>query len=105
MIRAQILDLRWTEAITNEYSDVAPLAGLVRSVSAPENNESQEGDMVPVDEADIYLHRGQDQEWSYGPTLCCASPVIRYAMKEVVQDYADSEERSEYASLTDVDEY
>lgn len=41
-----------------------------------------------------------------GPKLLPATPIMRYAMREVVRDYiVDEDTVSEYASLSDVNEY
>lgn len=40
-----------------------------------------------------------------GPKLLPITPIMRYAMREVVQEYEDDQSVSEYASLSDVDEY
>ena len=41
-----------------------------------------------------------------GPKLLPATPIMRYAMREVVRDYVvDEDTASEYASLSDVNEY
>ncbi|KAF9523784.1 hypothetical protein CPB83DRAFT_862279 [Crepidotus variabilis] len=40
-----------------------------------------------------------------GPKLVPITPIMRYAMREVVQEYEDDQSVSEYASLSDVDEY
>ncbi|KAL0946076.1 hypothetical protein HGRIS_012348 [Hohenbuehelia grisea] len=40
-----------------------------------------------------------------GPKLVPTTPLMRYAMREVVAEYEEQESNSEYASLSDVDEY
>jgi hypothetical protein len=40
-----------------------------------------------------------------GPKLVPTTPVMRFAMRDVVQEYEDDQSMSEYASLSDVDEY
>ena len=40
-----------------------------------------------------------------GPKLLPATPIMRYAMREVVRDYLEEDTVSEYASLSDVNEY
>ena len=40
-----------------------------------------------------------------GPKLVPMTPIMRYAMRDVVQEYEDDQSISEYASLSDVDEY
>ena len=40
-----------------------------------------------------------------GPKLVPLTPIMKYAMREVVQEYEDDGSASEYASLSDVDEY
>ena len=40
-----------------------------------------------------------------GPKLVPTTPIMRYAMRDVVHEYEDDQSVSEYASLSDVDEY
>jgi len=40
-----------------------------------------------------------------GPKLLPATPIMRYAMREVVHVYLEEDTVSEYASLSDVNEY
>jgi hypothetical protein len=40
-----------------------------------------------------------------GPKLVPTTPIMRFAMRDVVQEYEDDQSVSEYASLSDVDEY
>lgn len=40
-----------------------------------------------------------------GPKLVPTTPIMRFAMRDVVQEYEDDQSMSEYASLSDVDEY
>jgi hypothetical protein len=40
-----------------------------------------------------------------GPKLIAISPIMWYAMGEVIEEYEDDQSVSEYASLPDVDEY
>ncbi|KAI0643861.1 hypothetical protein C8Q79DRAFT_914959 [Trametes meyenii] len=50
----------------------------------------------------------EEEEEVLGPKLVPITPIMRYAMREVVQEYYDDDEdgtASEYASLSDVQEY
>lgn len=47
----------------------------------------------------------EDEEEVIGPKLFPVSPIMRYAMREVIKEYEDDRSVSEYASLSDVDEY
>ena len=40
-----------------------------------------------------------------GSKLVPTTPIMRYAMRDVVQEYEDDQSISQYASLSDVDEY
>ena len=40
-----------------------------------------------------------------GPKLVPTTPIMRYAMRDVVHEYEDDQSVSEYASLSDVDDY
>jgi len=57
-----------------------------------------------------YHHEEVEEDYGddgfIGPKLLPATPIMRYAMREVVRDYVvDEETASEYASLSDVNEY
>jgi len=67
-------------------------------------------DMVPVSDG-VDMGMGHDMD-AYeevveivGPKLVPTTPIMRYAMRDVVQEYEDDQSVSEYASLSDVDEY
>ncbi|TFK87298.1 hypothetical protein K466DRAFT_491135 [Polyporus arcularius HHB13444] len=74
-----------------------------------------EEDMVPMsDEEVLRAHErlmdgpplgGDEEEEVLGPKLVPISPIMRYAMQEVVQEYYADDDRSEseYASLSDAD--
>ncbi|OSC99671.1 hypothetical protein PYCCODRAFT_1446641 [Trametes coccinea BRFM310] len=80
-----------------------------------------EEDMVPMtDEEVLRAHErlmdgpplsgppAEEDEEVLGPKLVPISPIMRYAMREVVQEYYDDDDdrtASEYASLSDVQEY
>ncbi|KAI0357825.1 hypothetical protein OH77DRAFT_1398212 [Trametes cingulata] len=80
-----------------------------------------EEDMVPMsDEEVIRAHErlmdgpplagpgDEEEEEVLGPKLVPITPIMRYAMREVVQEYYDDDDdrtASEYASLSDVQEY
>lgn len=67
-----------------------------------------EDDIVPVTEADMgRMHSDVFEEVMevVGPKLVPTTPVMRFAMRDVVHEYEDDQSVSEYASLSDVDEY
>ncbi|PCH33251.1 hypothetical protein WOLCODRAFT_61294 [Wolfiporia cocos MD-104 SS10] len=77
---------------------------------------SEEGEMVPMSEEDFLrdhagMADGQGPEELeddvVGPKLVPITPIMRYAMREVVQEYYDDDDQtvSEYASLSEVEEY
>ena len=71
--------------------------------------------MMPVSEAEMGgLGFGSRLQSAYyedpvgevlGPKLIPTTPIMRYAMRDVVEEYEDNRSVSEYASLSDVDEY
>ena len=127
MVKGRVLDLRWTETVTREAgeemrarstamptpivsgtapavvgigistegSNISPVLGLPPPIDDEE--------MVPVNEGmgDIY---GEVME-VVGPKLVPITPIMRFAMRDVVQEYEDDHSISEYASLSEVDEY
>jgi hypothetical protein len=125
MVRGRILDLRWTEPVTKEGmelpegatpSPITPGAGagaasrrasigvhLAASGSGTAIMESVDGDMIPISEREAGML--PDDEEIFGPKIVPATPILRYAMREVVAEYEDERSVSEYASLADVDEY
>lgn len=129
MVKGRVLDLRWTETITREAGDEmrvrstampTPIPLQPRDSSNAGIGISTEGshtppvlgppppideeDMIPVIEGthgDIY----EEVMEVVGPKLVPVSPIMRFAMRDVVQEYEDDQSISEYASLSDVDEY
>ena len=122
MVKGRVLDLRWTKTVTNE----SPVGGLMtRPASAfhPGGNSSatavspvaatsEEGDMEAVSEQEQEYYLGQQRgEWVdhaeefVGPKLVSTTPIMRFAMGEVVAEYEDVGTDSDYASLSDVSEY
>ncbi|KAG9226736.1 hypothetical protein CCMSSC00406_0008436 [Pleurotus cornucopiae] len=47
----------------------------------------------------------EEEDFVVGPRLVPITPIMRFAMREVVAEYEDTQSVSEYASLSDVDEY
>jgi hypothetical protein len=122
IVKGRVLDLRWTEIVTKEVFEVEeprervtvpPPMGPRISVAAIDGLMAEEGDMVPVTpvspDAPQTLAEDMAPEYSesdvVGPKLVATTPIMRYAMREVVREYEDEQSTSEYASLTDVDEY
>ncbi|KAI0767247.1 hypothetical protein C8Q74DRAFT_1370068 [Fomes fomentarius] len=150
MVKGRILDLRWTEPVSKEFSDPFRMSMRVResirmqlgggeggpsgsttgletgtegirggqgiqSIGA-EGAYGSEEDMVPMTDEEVLqgherlmggLQFGDEdeQEEVLGPKLVPISPIMRYAMQEVVQEYYADDDRteSEYASLSDAD--
>lgn len=78
---------------------------------APQATPIEEEDMVPVSPTDMMSPHGLvgdelvAEEEVVGPKLVPTTPIMRFAMREVVAEYEDEQSTSEYASLSDVDEY
>ncbi|KAF9049277.1 hypothetical protein BDZ89DRAFT_1006617 [Hymenopellis radicata] len=122
MVKGRVLDLRWTEPVTNENhvdgrmtrptSTYHPAANSdVTAVNSPPAAVSEEGDMEAISEQEQEYYLNHHHEWEdddlevVGPKLVPTTPIMRFAMAEVVAEYEDAGTESEYASLTDVDEY
>ena len=83
----------------------------VELVAQPSSSE----DMVPVSEQELgpgdgvppYAQRDMYEEAMeiVGPKLVPMTPIMRYAMRDVVQEYEDDQTASEYASMASFDEY
>ena len=89
-----------TGIISSESSNIN-----ISPVLGPPPPIDDEEMMVPVNEGilggDIY----EEVMEVVGPKLVPITPIMRFAMRDVVQEYEDDQSISEYASLTDVDEY
>ncbi|KAF8352054.1 hypothetical protein F5887DRAFT_11187 [Amanita rubescens] len=88
----------------------------VDHLGAPPNDPSpvpipgaeDDEEMIAVPEHEIGAPYYDDEEELLevvGPKLVPITPIMRYAMKEVVQEYEDDGSVSEYASVIDPDEY
>lgn len=70
--------------------------------------EVDDEEMIAVPEHEIGVPDYEEEEEMLevvGPKLVPITPIMRYAMKEVVQEYEDDGSVSEYASVIDPDEY
>lgn len=102
MVRAKLLELRWVDTVTAEWN--------------LESTHIQ--DSVLESEADK-TSRADKHANTIGPKLSVSTPIMRYAMREVLKEYEVPREsdpqhrvsamlgddRSDYASLSDIDEY
>lgn len=109
MVKGRVLDLRWTEPVSKEGNSVRrvsrPIATIPRTMVDPLAPVAMvpEEQILPVDEDED--DEDDQDDLVVGPKLVPATPIMRYAMREVVQEYEDEQSVSEYASLSDVDEY
>lgn len=135
MVKGRVLDLRWTETVTKEIlgedtsrgnSSVLPNAGVAGMspvaggssvglqagylpLDPPPPIDDDDG-MEPFSETDVTRMHQPPNVYEeimevVGPKLVPTTPIMRFAMREVVQEYEDDQSVSEYASLSDVDEY
>lgn len=128
MVKGRVLDLHWTDVVgVKDTSDqptvrepVSPVPLTTRMMSNSSYaggasgtvgiESSEDGDMVMVNPVNAstrdlaQIDEGDEQE-IVGPRLVPITPIMRYAMREVVQEYEDVRTVSEYASLNDPDEY
>ncbi|KAG8216053.1 hypothetical protein J3R82DRAFT_8053 [Butyriboletus roseoflavus] len=126
MIKGKVLNLHWTEPVGREVeipvisATVTPVPMTHRVLSNSSYagggsatvgmESSEEGDMVMVNPVNLSMRDlGQinecDEHEVIGPKLTPLTPIMRFAMREVVQEYEDVRTVSEYASLNDPDEY
>lgn len=112
MVKSRVLDLRWTEVVkTSEDDGWVNVSGRIprsaRQSGTVVGTTEAESSMAPVSEGVGMAHEDEDEEDEevVGPKLVPITPIVRFAMKEVVQEYEDVQSVSEYASLSDVDEY
>ncbi|KAJ7625098.1 hypothetical protein DFH06DRAFT_1008378 [Mycena polygramma] len=111
MVKGRVLDLRWTEPVTDEHGDehdARPAAHLQATSSgtavgdAASATNSEMSDMVPVSEREL---QGREE---YVEVIGCKlvpTPIMKFAMREVVLEYEDQQSVSDYVSLSEVDEY
>ncbi|KAL1742195.1 hypothetical protein HDZ31DRAFT_66205 [Schizophyllum fasciatum] len=122
MVRARVLDIRWTDpvadeaaperpAVTEEWlrrqmarsSDTAVGGGASQHMSGvqvqEDGEDGEEEEMQPLNELEAELAP------VVGPKCVPVTPIMRYAMAEVVAEYEDTQSVSDYVSLSDVDEY
>ena len=107
MVKGRVLDLRWSELVKASPEDEAGwvnVGGTPRSriTGRSVNATTEEGDISAFSEGRPAL---DEEEEVVGPKLVPTTPIMRYAMREVVEEYEDVQSVSEYASLSDVDEY
>jgi len=129
MVKGRVLDLRWTETVTKESGEEPRVRSLPPVPMNVQNTGAVLGSgvsgvgngVIPgappplVDEDEIMepvsageMHSGNVFEAVMeviGPKLVPTTPIMRYAMRDVVEEYEDDQSISEYASLSDVDEY
>jgi hypothetical protein len=113
MVKARVLDLRWTEVVkATEDEGWVNVGGRIprsaRQSGTVVGTIEAESSMAPVSEGGVGMTQGDDDdedEEVVGPKLVPITPIVRFAMREVVQEYEDVQSVSEYASLSDVDEY
>ncbi|KAI6020152.1 hypothetical protein PISMIDRAFT_675160 [Pisolithus microcarpus 441] len=128
MVKGRVLDLHWTDPVgfkdTSDQPTVrepgSPVPMTTRMMSNSSYigaasgtvgvESSEDGDMVMVNPINLSTRElGQideaDEQEIVGPRLVPVTPIMRFAMREVVQEYEDVRTVSEYASLNDPDEY
>ncbi|OJA16556.1 hypothetical protein AZE42_00622 [Rhizopogon vesiculosus] len=127
MIKGRVLNLHWTDPVAHEGEVPArreaatPLPANLAGVGvipSPINigsgstvgASSEDGDMMMMNPVNMSTRElGQideeDEDEVIGPKLMPLTPIMRYAMREVVLEYEDVRTVSDYASFTDVEEY
>jgi len=115
LVKSRVLDLRWTDLVKANDDDegwVNVGGRIPRSVRQSGTiigtPEAAESSMAPVSEGGAAMMQGEeddDDDEVVGPKLVATTPIMLFAMREVVQEYEDVQSVSEYASLSDVDEY
>lgn len=107
MVKGRVLDLRWTELVKANPEDEADWVNVSNTprsrITGRSVNATEEGDIAAISEGRPALD--EEEEEVVGPKLVPTTSIMRYAMREVVEEYEDIQSVSEYASLSDVDEY
>ncbi|KAI4523287.1 hypothetical protein K525DRAFT_254721 [Schizophyllum commune Loenen D] len=125
MVRARVLDIRWTDPVADEAAPertgvteewlrrqmgrssdtaVAPDGSVHVQDGVPMSGvgmgpEDEDDELQPLNELEAELAP------VVGPKCVPMTPIMRYAMAEVVAEYEDTQSVSDYVSLSDVDEY
>jgi hypothetical protein len=127
MVRGRVLNLHWTDPVTHEGEPltrpdlvtpitVNPSVGIIPSPinvgsGSTLGASSEDGDMMAMNPVNIstrelgQIDEENEEEEVIGPKLVPLTPIMRYAMREVVLEYEDVRTLSDYASFTDVEEY
>ncbi|KIY49830.1 hypothetical protein FISHEDRAFT_40955 [Fistulina hepatica ATCC 64428] len=133
MIAGKILDLRWNDAVTYENmreefeflsgrraaeaTRILPEIKSLDDFGSPVDMGSpgEIGSPVelggPVEEYGRGIRPveadglSEELNLEIGPKCLPATPIVRYAMAHVLQEYDQSDSQSEYVSLSDVEEY
>jgi hypothetical protein len=96
--------LRWTETITREGDDrptrFRPATMHQSGTNGSPIDRTISGEWVAVSPEE---EMPEEEQVVVGPLLVPTTPIMRYAMREVVQEYEDVGTVSEYASLSDGD--
>lgn len=127
MVKGRVLNLHWTDPVTHEGESTArpePVTSTaanppVGAIPSPTNigsgstlgASSEDGDMMAMNPVNMstrelgQIDEEDEEEEVIGPKLVPLTPIMRYAMREVVLEYEDVRTLSDYASFTDVEEY
>ncbi|KAG2136028.1 hypothetical protein DEU56DRAFT_364890 [Suillus clintonianus] len=127
MIKGRVLNLQWTDPVTHEGEPLArpepvtpsainPPVGIIPSPinigsGSTLGASSEDGDMMVVNPINMstrelgQIDEEDEDDEVIGPKLVPLTPIMRYAMREVVLEYEDVRTLSDYASFTDVEEY
>ncbi|KAF8960879.1 hypothetical protein BDZ97DRAFT_1831239 [Flammula alnicola] len=116
MVKGRVLDLRWTETVTKDTGDEIRVRSSAMPAHVPGTGNSgssvdlgpppaidDEEEMVPVSEAGMGRMHGdvfEEVMEVIGPKLVPTTPIMRFAMRDVVHEYEDDQSVSEYASLS-----
>ncbi|KAJ6588325.1 hypothetical protein B0H19DRAFT_1205842 [Mycena capillaripes] len=108
MVKGRVLDLRWTEPVTDEHGDesenhqqATSSATAVDRGDAASATNSESSDMVPVSEREL----GREEYVEVVGCKLVPTPIMKFAMREVVLEYEDQQSVSDYVSLSEVEEY
>ncbi|KAJ7792655.1 hypothetical protein B0H14DRAFT_2469919 [Mycena olivaceomarginata] len=121
MVKGRVLDLRWTEPITDEYGGESEsqyegglgggvpnghLRGAGSSGTAVEQEAvsvtgSESSEMEAVSEREL----GRAEYVEVVGCKLVPTPIMKFAMREVIEEYEDQRSVSDYVSLSEVEEY
>ncbi|KAF7343412.1 hypothetical protein MVEN_01773600 [Mycena venus] len=105
MVKGRVLDLRWTEPGVGSCGGRGSSGTAVDQDAVSATISDGESDMVPVSERELLAREAQDLYVEVVGCKLVPTPIMKFAMREVIEEYEDQRSVSDYVSLSEVEEY